>query len=209
MNQLPLPMPDKAGLKRFWSRARILAAQLIAEADLTHEQIAAKVGKSQQWLYESKRLPWFKQRVAELAQELADDARLYGLSNQRKRLAEQDERWQAMISVRKERARELGPRYDGVPGVHTGLVIPVAKMVKVYEVNGTPAEDDDTKALTFAGERMVYEWEVDTGLLTAQLQLERQAARELGQEAARAAGMSFGDNARVVVITRNVPELGM
>jgi hypothetical protein len=182
----PQPLSEPAGApRRYWQKARVLAAQLVAEGQLTHAEICARVGKSGTWLVETKRNPWFRERVAALVDELAEEARQHGIANQRMRLEAQDARWQAMHRVIAERAAH--PTLSAQPGGKTGLL----------------AED-------LRGKDAVPVYVVDTGLLGELRALEAQVAKELGQTAERPREGN-GDTfiADKIMIVRNVPELGV
>lgn len=170
-------------MTEFWTRPRILAAQLLAEDRETDVAIAALIGKSRKWLSEQKLLPEFKERVRTIGEELAASALANGIANQQVRLAEQNERWLAMIQVRKERAASMAGL--GVTGAGTGLI--------------TRDYKHDT-----------YVYEVDAGLLSEQLKLEAQVAKELGQSKDREKqGGGTTIVAGTVNIIRNTPELGL
>lgn len=179
---MPLPVDD-ASPKRAWTKARVLTAQLIAEGELTYAQIAVRVKKSEGWLFEQKRLPWFKARIASLVEELAEDARRIGIANQRTRLLAQNERWLAMHQVISERATHQ--RTEAEPGGSTGLL-----MEELKGPFATPV------------------YLIDTGLLSELRALEAQVAKELGQSAEKP--REGGDTyfADKILIVRNVPELG-
>lgn len=215
MNQQLLPTEAPP---RFWTKARVMAAQLIAEGQLTNKQIAQhpKVHKSEPWLYETKRTPWFKARVKELVDELAEDARRIGIANQRTRLEEQNARWEGMIEVRRQRAREYGGKFDGIPGVSTGLMVPIARLVKVYNVYADSEDEIDEHGpgegdTLYSAKRdvTVIEWEYDAALEAAQSRLEKQVAAELGQTADKGKDGDTNIYGGQVLIVRDVPRLGV
>lgn len=145
-----------------WTGKREEAALLVAEDALTDQQIARKVGVTQRTLERWKSLPAFKTRVASLVQKIRESVEARGIANRQTRIDALNDRWERMQRVIKERAADRS--FAKVPGGKTGL------LVRSYKTVGSG------KSL-----RVVEEYAVDTGLLNALLQHEKQAAIELGE----------------------------
>lgn len=171
---------------RFWTKARIDCAQLVAEGRLTIDQVAAKIGKSSKWINESKRTPYFKARVNQIRDELAEDAKQYGIADQRIRLARQNDRWNAMHDLIAARAEAMK---DDAPGSDTGLLEERVKM----------SSSRDEVAVE-------HEYLVDTGLLSEMRALEAQVAKELGQTAEK--DSDKGGSSTFVLIRERIIERG-
>lgn len=186
LEALPLPQPTSEELSRFWNKPRCLAAQLLAEGNLTGKQVADKVGKSEKWLYEQKKHSWFKTRVDELVADLAEEARRIGIGNQTTRLLEQNGRWELMQQVIEERAAY--PKWQHIPGWKTGLLVHDIKTTK-----------DDAYDI----------FKVDDGLLGEMRALEAQVAKELGQTAEKKSDGDTNIYGGQVLIVRDVPRLGV
>lgn len=71
----------------WWNKPRSLAAQLLAEDELTDHEIAARVKKSRQWLSELKRLPQVQERIRETRQAIADAIMQHGIAVKANRIA--------------------------------------------------------------------------------------------------------------------------
>jgi hypothetical protein len=104
---------------------------------------------------------WAEDMAAHRNEQFKPVRRL-GLGNRARRVIELDERWNALRSIRKERA--ANPEMAAVPGGSSGLLVKRTK--------GIGSKD------TF---KEVTEYETDTALVNALLSTEEQAARELGQ----------------------------
>lgn len=172
------PLPPAA--KYFWTKARVLAAELIAEGELTVETIAKRVKKSDKWVYVQKNRPEFALRVSTLQELMTLAALEVGIANKVSRFRQYQDRWLRMQAVIDDRAASSAPHVnkgewvdegDGkghwqpyeeetVAGWSTGLLVHTVKTSKdgAYD-----------------------EYAVDTGLLGEMRQLEMQAAKELGQ----------------------------
>ncbi|MGD9827121.1 MAG: hypothetical protein AB7E70_20215 [Hyphomicrobiaceae bacterium] len=146
----------------FWTKRRTLAAQLVAEDELTDEKIAEQVGRSRKWLAEQKHLPEFRDRVKSIVEEFEKATLEHGIANKAKRLQALNDRWERGRRVINERA--ASDEWAHVPGWSTGLLVHDVKSVG----GGEAAMQVDV-------------FKVDTGLLGALGDMEMQAARELGQ----------------------------
>jgi hypothetical protein len=160
-------MSKKVTLFR-WGQRQTEAANLLAEDALTDEQIAGKVGISRSQLARWKTNPEFKARVEAAVQERSDVARRYAIGRRTRRLAALDRRWHDLRRVIEERAAD--PAAQNIPGGSTGLLVCRSRVLGHGEQC-----------------RIVEEWVVDIALLRELRALERQAAQELGQWAAKTA----------------------
>lgn len=87
----------------WWTKPRTLAAQLIAEGNMTQEQICAKIHKSHTWLVEFKRHEHVQERIAEIRQAIAAEVLQYGIAvkaNRIKDLQRLHDQVQAVIDER-------------------------------------------------------------------------------------------------------------
>jgi len=138
------------------------AAQLIAEGELTFDQIAKEVGFAavtikKRW----NKHPEFRAKVAEIIADLAAKIHDYGLARKDRRVKAMDDRWKLLKQVIAERAATAEP---DVPGDKTGLLVTEQKSIG----GGEDAEK-------------VKEYRVDAALLRELRELEKQASQEMGQ----------------------------
>jgi hypothetical protein len=132
-----------------------------APDSLSDERIAAAVGISRRGLAKWKRQPAFSELVDEIAARLAAEIRGKGLVELRNRVDALNKRWNRLHRVIDERAKD---ETMTAPGADTGLLMRTWKQIG----SGDSAV-------------IVEEYQVDTGLLKALLDHEKQAAQELGQ----------------------------
>lgn len=144
-----------------WTSPKQRAAALLAEDELTDEEIADEVGVIRRTIARWKLVPEFAARVRELADDLGGVARRYAIGRKSRRMREMDRRWRAMRAVIDERA--ASPEMLGVPGGSSGLLVRTVKVVG----SGPAAQT-------------VEEFAVDTGLLREIREVEKQAAAEAG-----------------------------
>ncbi len=140
---------------------RIAAARLVAEDELTDQQIADQFGIHRATLETWKRAPEFRERVEHFTKQVGDKVLRYAVARKCKRLQAQQDRWERMHQVIAERAE--AEVMQGVPGGGTGLLTHTLKSIG----GGDNA-------------RVVDEYTVDTGLLKEIRELEKQAAQEVG-----------------------------
>jgi AcrR family transcriptional regulator len=140
----------------------LLAAQLIAEAKLTHDEIAKRVGLSRQAVYAWRKKPEFAAEVERALDERRREIRRTGIADLEARVAALNDRWTRMRRLMEARADD--PSMAKVPGGTTGLLVRTVKGLGSGE------------AFT-----LVEEYAVDTGLLRELREHEKQAAQELGQ----------------------------
>lgn len=158
--------PDEPASQDFppfpWREPQVEAAQLLAEDDLTDEEIAAKVGISRRQLTNWKQHPDFRKRIEEITARMGDAALRHGIARRNRRLRALDDRWRRMQQVIDERA--VDPEMRAVPGGRTGLLVHNVKSV---------GKGDDFQVIDL--------YEVDVALLRELREHEKQAAQELGQ----------------------------
>jgi hypothetical protein len=119
------------------------------------------LGITRRQLTRWKRQPAFTDLLTEIAEGLAAENRGKGLVELRNRVDALNKRWNRLHRVIDERAKDKTMR---APGASTGLLTRTYKQIG----SGESAEK-------------VEEYQVDTGLLKALLDHEKQAAQELGQ----------------------------
>jgi hypothetical protein len=142
-----------------WSRPKARAAQLLAEDELTDEEIGQAVGICRRQLARWKRNPAFHARVADIRRHLAAYSLDIAIPKRRRRIAELNKRWLSGLRIIRERAAD--PRAAQAPGGSTGLL---ARRVKVIG-SGANAHE-------------LEEWRYDAALMRDLLAMERQAAEE-------------------------------
>jgi hypothetical protein len=96
--------PAAAGMQqnatRFaWTGPRSEAAQLLAEDELTDEEISAKVGVDRTTLWRWRKFPAFQARIAELVEELGAVASRYAIGRKACRLRNLSDRLERMHQV--------------------------------------------------------------------------------------------------------------
>lgn len=141
---------------------QLRAAQLVAEGELTEDEIAEQVDRARRTVQLWKKLPEFRARVAELVKELEVAILDRGIARRGQRVARLDDTWRRLRQVVDERAAD--PAMQTVAGGKTGLLVRHLKQIG----GGETAQ-------------VVEEFEVDTGLLRELREHEKQAAIELGQ----------------------------
>ena len=145
-----------------WSRKSRLAAELVAEDDLTDAVIAERVGIGPRTLYRWKLEPVFVAEVEKRVEDFGRVVRSRGIARLERRIKALNDRWERMNRIIEERADD--PAMANVPGGNTGLL--------VRRVKGVGQGDRF---------RIIESYEVDCRLLRALCDHERQAAQELGQ----------------------------
>jgi hypothetical protein len=146
---------------RWWNRPRTLAAQLLAEDELTDAQIGERVHKSRAWLTKIKRYPHVQERIAEIRQQMADAIVQAGIAVKVNRIKDAQADYDRLGAVIEARAQDT--RYDE-PGYATGLMAHKLKQIGAG------------KSAT-----LVDEFEVDTALVAERRVLRRSVAEELAQ----------------------------
>ena len=146
-----------------WTEQTELAASLIAQGNLSLEDIAARVGVVRRSLYAWRQNPEFKARVDSEIGEFRNEARRIGIATMERRLSALNDRWNRLRRIIEARADD--PDMVGVPGGSTGLVI-------IDQIRGVGEGENF---------RLISTYAVDTGLLREVREIEKQAAIELGQ----------------------------
>jgi hypothetical protein len=142
-----------------WTDNSRLAAQLLAEDELTDAEIADRAGHSRRQLARWKNHPEFAAHVALLVKDFGDAIATKAIAKRVRRVDALNSRWLKMHQLIAERAKSMA----SVPGGETGLLVRKVKMLGSGE-NG----------------REIDEYEVDCGLLKEMRELEKQAAIEVG-----------------------------
>lgn len=137
-----------------------MAAQLVAEDDLSDEEIANQAGVSRRTLTTWKQHPEFAAVVGDHIGQLQAAMLKRGIAKKRKRIATLDDLHQSLLQVIAERSGQ----YPGIPGSETGLI------VKQYKQIGAGRDA-----------QVIEEYAVDTATIREIRALEQQAAQELGQ----------------------------
>lgn len=145
-----------------WTEKTDQAAQLVAEDNLTQQEIADTVGIVRSTLWAWRKHPEFIAKVGQITEELRRNARLVGIAVKENRLKALDDRWRRLNAIIEQRAKH--DHFQGFPGGNSGLMGRVAKWIG----NGENRE-------------LVVEHELDVGLLKEIREIEKQAAQELGQ----------------------------
>lgn len=153
-----------------WNEARTKAAVLVAEDEITDEDIAAACGVSRTTLHEWKQIKTFQDRIAEHLAELDRAMMRYAISKRRKRIGKLQRAIDKVEVVIDERAA-LGNNARGAvdldvlgalaPGSDSGLLV----SKPIFSHNGD----------------LAYEWKFDAALVREYRALMEQAAKELGQ----------------------------
>jgi hypothetical protein len=138
---------------------QVQAALLVAEDELTDQQIADRLDVSQRTLERWKLKPEFQTAVKAHIDRLQTELSRYSIARKDRRVAEYNERWHLLKQVRE--ARAANPDVPDAQGGRTGLV------VRQIELDRDGCEHE-----VFA---------VDTGMLAEMRNLEKQAAVEVGQ----------------------------
>jgi len=149
-------------MARLKSGKRERAAILLAEDQLSDQQIADSLGVSRQSIVRWKKNPRFAERVAELGAIMCEQALKHGIARRETRVSVQHEMQSKLLTVIAELAKDA--ELQGVPGGKTGLVCKTVKGI---------GKGDDF--------RVVEVFETDTPTVKALLALHEQAAKEMGQ----------------------------
>lgn len=136
----------------------------MAAGKLTIPQIAKKAGVSQRTVSLWKNDKDFQAEVKRIKNAWRAEVRGKGAADQEERLRGRNDRYARLRAVIEQRAKD--PRMKDVPGGKTGLLTVTYKMQSMGEGRGSAA---------------VPEYAVDTGLLTAMLEIEEHNAIEKGE----------------------------
>lgn len=157
------------------------AAELVALDLQTDEAIARELRITKRTLERWKRQPAFRAAVQGAAETLRRAVQERGIAERQNRVDAYNEIWRRLHQVLAERASD--PLVAGVPGGRTGLIVPSPMLVKVFDSTALNEDDErELERLTSAREsRIVYEYQIDTGLLKELREYAKLAAQDLGQ----------------------------
>lgn len=144
------------------SGKELQAAQLIVDGELSLDDIAIEVGVAKRTLIRWKERPNFELHMGRLREEIAAALKAEGIRRRENRLANYQDRIDRLQRIIEARAADRFYAFE--PGYSTGLMVRDVKSIQVG--------DDHVKVELF---------KVDTGLLSAMLALEKQAAQDSGQ----------------------------
>jgi hypothetical protein len=150
-----------------WSHKSRMAAELVAEDELTDAEIAEKVGIGVRTLYRWKRAPAFVAEVDTLVEDFRRVVTRCAVARLDRRVAALNDLWNGLFEIIEARAAD--PAMADVPGGTTGLL--------VRRVKAVGRADDSQRIETY---------ELDHRLLAQIRAVEKQAAQELGQWTERA-----------------------
>jgi transposase-like protein len=156
-----------------WTDAKTKAAQLLAERNLTYIQIAEICDVSRESLFQWRQQPDFIARVNDLKNELKKQILSLGIANRFKRIERQNDTWNRLQSIIKE--READPSFQIGPGGGSGVMVRSVKRIEVQDVNAEGEKKGPPRT------REIIELEVDATLLREIARVEDMAAKELGQ----------------------------
>jgi hypothetical protein len=145
-----------------WTIAREKAAALLADGELTDQEIAAEVGVDRPTVWRWRQHPDFAARVRAITERAAEELERHAIARKGRRMRTYDERWRELQRVIAERAAD--PAMQAVPGGTTGLLVRRVKAIGAGE-----------------NAREVVEYELDAALLKELRELEKQAATEAGE----------------------------
>lgn len=145
-----------------WTKVKHDALQLLAEDELTDEEISVKVGIRRQTLWQWKKRPEFADALKDAVAAMGEATQRYAVARKLRRLKHYDERHRRLLAIIEERAQATD--MQAAPGGSSGLLARSLKMIG----SGPSAQ-------------MVEEFEVDAALLKELRELEKQVAIEAGQ----------------------------
>lgn len=145
-----------------WTPQRESAAELFAADDLSWPEIAEKLGVSSKTLARWHRTPEFKARIHEIIVAFQAESLQFAIADKMKRVEVLNKVWEDLQKVKDERA--ISPEMRTVAGGKTGLLVRTIKSVRDGEES-----------------RVVEEYAVDRSLIRSIVEVEEQAARQLGQ----------------------------
>lgn len=145
-----------------WTKRKEQAAVLLAEDELTDQEIAQRLGIGRTTLFSWKSHAEFTARLAEVSQTIGNVTMRRAIAKKARRVSALNDRWNKLHKVIEERAAD--PTLADIPGGKTGLIVRQTKGIG--------------KGKTF---QVVEEYAVNIGLLKLLNDTERQAAQECGQ----------------------------
>jgi hypothetical protein len=166
---------------------------MVAADILTDEQIAQQVGIARKTLHNWRLLPDFAGRVEAIRAAIRANARITGIALVENRVAALNDRWERMKLVVRARGKR-GAQLGEVEEASTGLMVRHVKEVRLIDETDLPEVAEEMEGQPHGGalrrrhkdpetrrRTEVVEYAVDTGLLKAFLEVEKQAAIENGQ----------------------------
>jgi len=129
----------------WWNTKRVRAAQLVAEGQLTDEQIAADIKIGRATLHRWKLEPIFQARISQITEQMAEAIRKKGIRLRENRLAKLDAittKLEQVFEERAKRALEVSEDAESpglVTELKTGLVLIQHKRYGTEYVVDTPA----------------------------------------------------------------------
>jgi hypothetical protein len=144
-----------------------MAAQLVAEDELTDAEIAERVGIGPRALYRWKRDPTFIAEVDKLVEDFGRIITRRGIARLDRRVAALNDVWSGLLQIIEARAADPAMAHE--PGGTTGFLVRRVKRV---------GWGDDS--------RLIEAYEIDHRLIGQSCAREKQAAQELGQWTERA-----------------------
>lgn len=153
------------------SESMLLAAEHIANARLTLEEIGKLVGVDRRTIWNWRQIPAFTAEVERVSEERRREIRRLGIADLESRIAAQDDRWRRMTRLLE--ARGADPSMLEVAGGTTGLLVRTVKKVVV--------EDDTDSSDGRKRSQEVEEFAFDAALVRELRDLEKHTAQEMGQ----------------------------
>ena len=158
---------------------------MVAQDELSNEEIAKRVGITRQGLDKWKRRPDFREQVEKLTLALAEAVKGKGIAERQNRLEALNERWKLMHKVIEERAIQ----YADVPGGgSTGLLVSAAGRGATALPGARNGRNGGVGERASGGKgggknsrKESTRYVVDVRLLRELRDHEKQAAQELGQ----------------------------
>ena len=142
------------------------AAQLLAEGELTYDEIGCRLGVSRQAICSWKKRPEFVALVSERLAEYCEEIRLHAGSIRERRIAAQNRRWLRLQRIIEKRAAQ--PEMAEIVGGDTGLLC---------RVTTTTTRGETTET--------VFSDQLDVDILRELREHEKLIAQETGQWAER------------------------
>jgi hypothetical protein len=158
-----MPNNSERKARKFnWNCKKRAAVELLAEDELTDEQLCDRVGIGRTSLWEWRQNPEFAAELERQQAGVAARIRGHGICNRTTRLRGYQDRRDRMLRVIHQRGAD--PKLKDVPGGDTGLI--------VHNVKGVGKGEDF---------QLIDLYEVDVALLRELRETEKQAAIELGE----------------------------
>lgn len=145
-----------------WTPRRVRAAVMIADGTLTHAEIARQIGVTPASLDFWKQAPVFKERIAELREQMQAAIMETGIAVKANRILSYDDDLQRLQMIIDERAAD--PTMQHIPGARSGY------LVRRYKALGSGDSMEIREEVAFEAE-----------LSRERRELRKQAATEMGQ----------------------------